>query len=78
MTVDTGYAEAIDRSSRLIATFVKVYETHLFYLAVMIPIQRIFSLRFGSSAETVGGFRDPQSILAVKYKENTGLSDCKN
>ncbi|MDZ4852621.1 MAG: hypothetical protein SGI77_25310, partial [Pirellulaceae bacterium] len=33
---------------------------------------------FGSSAETVGGFRDPQSILAVKYKENTGLSDCKN
>ncbi|MDZ4848887.1 MAG: PDZ domain-containing protein, partial [Pirellulaceae bacterium] len=32
----------------------------------------------GSSAETVGGFRDPQSILAVKYKENTGLSDCKN
>ncbi|MDZ4852451.1 MAG: HlyD family efflux transporter periplasmic adaptor subunit, partial [Pirellulaceae bacterium] len=32
----------------------------------------------GSSAKTVGGFRDPQSILAVKYKENTGLSDCKN
>ncbi|MDZ4851121.1 MAG: hypothetical protein SGI77_17675, partial [Pirellulaceae bacterium] len=28
--------------------------------------------------ETVGGFRDPQSILAVKYKENTGLSNCKN
>ncbi|MDZ4848560.1 MAG: hypothetical protein SGI77_04650, partial [Pirellulaceae bacterium] len=26
----------------------------------------------------MGGFRDPQSILAVKYKENTGLIDCKN
>jgi len=35
-------------------------------------------IKYGSSAEAVGGFRDPQSILAVKYKENTGLIDCKN
>ncbi|MDZ4848202.1 MAG: hypothetical protein SGI77_02825, partial [Pirellulaceae bacterium] len=32
----------------------------------------------GSSAETVSGFRDPQSILAVKSMKNTRLSDCKN